>query len=337
MNTSRNSDHLENLIVGHFERTLTPAQEQELAKAISKSEEAKQLFLSHMRMEGRLHSLGRDGFLRVSDQKLPAATGNAESQAVASSRSERRTNSRFWKVLASLTACLFLIVAITWSVYPQSASASTVLQKAQLAAAELIDRTYRLVISRSRTGEEPIERELEINLRGEGQFLVRPQNSAYVMGSNGTDFWMARKSGPIAVTEDYQALSPELKKRIPNRWLLDVLASPEEPLFLNFPKLLTLIEQSCDIELVESDDPDSRHLRATFRKSQRSKMKIIDLWIAKESGVILKAEILTRYQSRVQFELLESMPLSDQWYQYDWHFPDRKVKRVKRTTQLPGR
>ena len=79
MNTSRDLDYLEDLVVGHFEGSLTPDQEQELAAAISSSEDTKQLFLSYMRMEGRLHSLGRDGFLREPDHESFKTPGPIES------------------------------------------------------------------------------------------------------------------------------------------------------------------------------------------------------------------------------------------------------------------
>ncbi|MGB2501594.1 MAG: hypothetical protein ACPIA2_18005, partial [Mariniblastus sp.] len=62
-NESINRDDVEALILGHFEGNLDAKQEQQLAAAISTSTESKTLFLSHMRMEGRLHSLGHDGFL----------------------------------------------------------------------------------------------------------------------------------------------------------------------------------------------------------------------------------------------------------------------------------
>ena len=57
-------NNIEELVVGHFDATLSDEQEEELAAELAASDSAKQLFLSYMRMEGRLHSLGRDGFLR---------------------------------------------------------------------------------------------------------------------------------------------------------------------------------------------------------------------------------------------------------------------------------
>ena len=65
---------IENLIVGHFDGTLNEEQEKELAKTLGTSPAAKRLFLSYMRMEGRLHSLGRDGFLREPETELKANT-----------------------------------------------------------------------------------------------------------------------------------------------------------------------------------------------------------------------------------------------------------------------
>ena len=61
---AENRNQFEDLIIGHFDGTLNEEQEKELADALTSSGEAKQTFLSYMRMEGRLHSLGRDGFLR---------------------------------------------------------------------------------------------------------------------------------------------------------------------------------------------------------------------------------------------------------------------------------
>ena len=55
--SEQQNEQIEDLIVGHFDGTLTAEQEKELAAALSSSPAAKHLFLSHMRMEGRLHSL----------------------------------------------------------------------------------------------------------------------------------------------------------------------------------------------------------------------------------------------------------------------------------------
>ena len=73
-NEPMNKRGVENLIVDHFDGALTAAQEQQLADALTTSTETKRLFLSYMRMEGRLHSLGRDGFLR---EPIPEPDGLA--------------------------------------------------------------------------------------------------------------------------------------------------------------------------------------------------------------------------------------------------------------------
>ena len=54
---------LEDLIVGHFDGSLSADQEKELADQLTESTPAKLLFLSHMRMEGRLHSLVRGAYV----------------------------------------------------------------------------------------------------------------------------------------------------------------------------------------------------------------------------------------------------------------------------------
>ena len=98
---SMNQNDIEDLIVGHFDGTLSEEQERELAGALTTSAEAKQLFLSYMRMEGRLHSLGRDGLLREpTTEALVALSQPADS--VPEVRSRRRS----WRsrVLAASTS-----------------------------------------------------------------------------------------------------------------------------------------------------------------------------------------------------------------------------------------
>ena len=53
----------EELILGHFDNRLTDQQESELAHKLATCPETRARFRTQMRMEGRLHSLGRDGFL----------------------------------------------------------------------------------------------------------------------------------------------------------------------------------------------------------------------------------------------------------------------------------
>ena len=68
-NQNKNKMDIEDLIIGHFDGTLNDQQEQQLARALTESREAQQHFRTQMRMEGRLHALGRDGFLREPDVK----------------------------------------------------------------------------------------------------------------------------------------------------------------------------------------------------------------------------------------------------------------------------
>ena len=143
---------------------------------------AKQLSLSYMRMEGRLHSLGRDGFLREpaaeshESTRQPADTMPAVERVPQRPRSWR---SRIWTASPSLVVCC--AVVLTWALWPSPVSASSVLQKAQQAAAEMVDRTYRLVLSNPNASGGPSSREVRVTVRGGGRFVVQPDNGMYVM------------------------------------------------------------------------------------------------------------------------------------------------------------
>lgn len=154
--TAQGNHHntIADLIVGHFDGNLSEDQEQELAKAIDESPESKRLLLSYMRMEGRLYSLGHDGFLSAADaQPAGSALGTRPKQ-----------RSRLWAAASSIAVCAVLVAILSWGLWPSSLNASSVLQKAQEAAAELIDRTYRVTISG--TKEHSQSREFTINVRG---------------------------------------------------------------------------------------------------------------------------------------------------------------------------
>lgn len=326
-------DNLENLVVGHFEGSLTTEQEQNLASMLSNSAEAKQLFLSYMRLEGRLHSLGRDGLLREPDPPIIEAKERPTARQASSGRPQR-ISARALRILASLAVCLVAMATISWLLATKPVSANAILEKAQLAAAELIDRSYRLVISNLRTDNERGDREVEISLRGGGNFLVQPENGIYVMGFDGSDFWLARKAGYVAVTSDYQSLSSELTSRIPNRRLLEFLSAPQQPLLLDLESLLKRIRESYDVELVESESDELQHLRGTLRKGEPAViMPIIDLWIDTESGVFVKAELVKPDKRSATIELLESRPLPEDWYRHEYHFPDHKVRRLNTKSQ----
>lgn len=330
---SQMPNNVEDLVVGHFEGSLTTEQEQKLASVLSHSEEGKQLFLSYMRLEGRLHSLGRDGLLREPDPPIVAAKERPTPRQDSSGRPQR-INARALRILASLAVCFVAMATISWLLTTKPVSANAILEKAQRAAAELMDRSYRLVISNLRTENERGDREVEISLRGGGKFLVQPENGIYVMGFDGSEFWLARKAGFVAVTSDYQSLSSELTSRIPNRRLLEFLSAPQQPLLLDLESLLKRIRESYDVELVESESDEFQHLRGTLRKGEPAViMPIIDLWIDTESGVFVKAELVSPDKRSVRIELLESRPLPEDWYRHEYHFPDHKVRRLNRDSR----
>ena len=327
-------NHIEELVVGHFDGTLTEKQEKELAEKLAASASAKQLFLSYMRMEGRLHSLGRDGFLRepiLETQDVDARPADSTHGVRNHPAPERSRRSHGWTVSTSLAVCAS--VMITWILWPSSVSAGSVLERAQQAAAEMVDRTYRLVMSHPDSEGEPTTRELTITVRGGGRFVIQPEHDAYVMGSDGTDYWMARRNGPVFITGDFRALAPELQRQIPNRRLLnDVLASPNEPLLLGISDLLQLIERRYDVELVDSANPAEHHVRATRRSNVRRRPSIINLHADAETGVVLKAEVNFPDSRQRRWELIETSNLSDQWYHHSQHAPDRQVKRLDAPT-----
>jgi len=325
---------LENLIVGHFEGTLAEEQEANLADALATSAEAKQLFVSYMRMEGRLHSLGRDGFLREplaepAIEPKRAATVPTDAAPLALSGRPRLP---LFAATTSLAVCaavvLMLLSGVLW---PSSVSASSVLQKAQQAAAELIDRTYRVTISQTREHSE--SREFTINVRGGGRFVMQPADSEYVMGNDGTDYWLIQRDGPVWVTSDFRSVALEVKKKIPNRGLLGLAASPDEPLLLGVSDLLSMIQRKFDVELIESGTVKEHHIRATVNSSRRNHPEVIDLWSEVASGVVLRAEVKWSNGSQRRFELVESVKLSEQWYHHWAHAPGRKVERIHAASQ----
>ena len=328
--TATNHDVIEELVVGHFDGTLTEAQEKKLADALATSAAAKQIFMSYMRLEGRLHSLGRDGFLREPAAESHESARQPADTMPAVERIPQRPHSwrsRIWKVSTSLAVCG--AVMLTWVLWPSSVSAGSVLEKAQQAAAELVDRTYRLVMSHPNAEGGPATRELRITVRGGGRFVVQPEHGAYVMGSDGTGYWMARRNGPVCVTGDFRTLAPELQQRIPNRRLLDgVLASPDEPLLLDISGLLLLIERRYDVELVDSGIPAERHVQATRRSGVRGGPSVINFQADAASGVVLRAELNFADSRQRTWTLIETPTLSDEWYHHSQHAPDRPVERV---------
>ena len=327
-NIADDQNDIEEMVVGHFDGTLTDAQEKELAVALAASDAAKQLFLSYMRMEGRLHSLGRDGFLREPSTEAQKIVPKPTDSTPAVHTPWHSRRSRVWAASTSLAVCV--TVMLTWALWPSSVSASSVLERAQRATAEMVDRTYRLVVSDLKADDGPASRQLRITVRGGGRFFVQPDHGAYFMGSSGADYWMARRNGPVFVTDDFRSLAPELQRRIPNRGLVDgVLTSPDEPLLLDISGLLLLIEGRYDIELVASSDPEEHHVRATRRSDFRGGPSIINFQVDAESGVVLKAEVNFRDSRQRIWELIDTPTLSEQWYHHSEHAPDRPVERLK--------
>lgn len=323
---------IESLIVGHFDDTLNEEQEKQLASALAASPKAKQLFLSHMRMEGRLHSLGRDGFLREPAGESAADPHPPLIHTVDVAPSDRIGRQRIHLFAASsLAVCvammLMLLSGVFWS---SSVNASSVLQRAQAAAAELIDRTYRVTISNE--GDRSSMRELRVDARGGGRFVLRPLDGAYVVGSDGSDYWLTRHNGPVWVTKKRWLLVPKLKRTMTNSWLFGIASSPNEPLLLDMAGVLSLIERKHNVELIDSASSSEHHVRATWKRGRRNPAPnapvSIDLWADAESGVGLRAEMRWADGRHIQFELLESMPLSDRWYHYSKHAPEGEIRRL---------
>ena len=165
---------VENLIVGHFDGTLNEEHEKELAAALAPSDEAKQLFLSYMRMEGRLHSLGRDGFLRKPSKEPAIELEQSVPQSADVVPLVGSGHQRLRLLAASsLAVCAgVILILLSGVLWPSTVNASSVLKRAQAAASELIDRTYRVTISRK--GERWSKRVLRVNARGGGRFVLRP-------------------------------------------------------------------------------------------------------------------------------------------------------------------
>lgn len=326
----------EDLIVGHFDGNLSVDQERELAKAIAESPESKRLFLSYMRMEGRLHALVRDGFVKAIDiQNVVATAGSIESTTsqTAGSRPEESQHhsarSRLWAASSSVAVCAALIALIGWGLWPSSVNASTVLRRAQQAAADLVDRAYRVTLFDSSRKNARAEQELMINIRGDRLFAIQPTDGSYLMGRDGKDYWLTQRSGPVWVTEDFRTLAPELRRKIPNRGMLALAASPEEPLMMQVSSLLSLIETSYDIELLDSQNASENHIRATARSRRKSRPNTIEFWADTESGVVVRTELRWEGNRLARFELIDSQTLSDLWYRYSERAPDREVKRLE--------
>ncbi len=325
------SKQIDDLIIGYFDGSLNEVEEHELVALLKDSLDAKQRFLSFMRLEGRLHSLGRDGFLREPKDtagvdaltELMAERLNLDDQRVSRTR---RNHARLASLIAS--AAVVLLAFSTWIFSPTSVSASTVIQQAQKAAAEMVDRTYRLTISNANAEAQVPSRELDITVRGGGRFVVQPLDKRYIMGSDGDEYWLTWKEGPVRVTRDFRSLAPELQRKIPDRRLLEIATSPEEPLLLKLESLLALIDSRYAVELLDSKDSTLHHIRATQLGRTRNRPMSIDLWSEAEAGVVQQIRLSMPSGRLGVFELRETPILSNSWYSYAEHAPDRAARRI---------
>ena len=111
---AENRNQIDDLIIGHFDRTLNEEQEMELADALTSSGEAKETFLSYMRMEGRLHSMGRDGFLREPPAELAIEPERPAPQPVVDEPVVRSDRQRLRLIAAStsLVVCAVVILML---------------------------------------------------------------------------------------------------------------------------------------------------------------------------------------------------------------------------------
>ena len=325
----REMAEVEELIIRHFDGTLSQQQERELAGHLASSPEAKQLFLTHMRMEGRLRSLGRDGFLREPEAEIDQLS-LPQTDRERTARSKPNTtlgSSRLRVTTTSLAVCAVVILMCSiWTLLPTTVNASTVLIKAKQAASELVDRTYHLTLSHTDSNSVRQTRELVMTLRGGGRFVVRPVDDRYVMGSDGSEYWLAWRSGPVWVTKDYRSLAPKLQRKIPDRRLLELAASPEEPLLLEMDSVLSLIDRRYDVLLIDSNAPTQHHVHARLRSGKRGGPRQIDFWSDKESGVVQRVELQWPNDRQATFVLGESAELSEDWYHHSSHAPAREVE-----------
>ena len=204
--------------------------------------------------------------------------------------------------------------------------ACSVLRQAHQAAQELVDRTYRVTLSNP--NDQALEQELTLNIRGGSKFVLRPVDGSYIMGSDGSQFWMARPDGPVWVTSNYRALAPALRRRIPNRRILGLATSPNKPFLLDITELLSLIKRKYEIELINPSGTPEHHIRATLRSEVVNVPEKIEFWTDADTGVVIKAKTYWPDQNIRTLELLNSEPLNPNWYQYPLHAPNAEARRL---------
>ena len=200
-----------------------------------------------------------------------------------------------------------LLLLTSWSPWP---SASGECAGAAIEAAKVrgFDPPRDLLNPKDQTSSK------NSDLRGASQFVIRPVDGSYIMGSDGSEFWITRPNGPVWVTNTYRSLAPALRRRIPNRRILGLATSPNEPLMLEISGLMTLIKRNYDIELVNSPGSPEHHVRATLRSARANVPQHIEFWADSDTGVVTKAVTHWPNQCSRALELVTSEPLHQDWF-----------------------
>ena len=312
----------EELILKHFDGSLDQLQEKKLAAILRNSSEARGLFRSYMRMEGRLHTLGRDGFLDIPPEDQASISILESSNAIGRSQ-------KLYAATSSIAICAAVVLIFTtWILSSTAVNADSVLSRAMQAAKDATDRRYEITISKLDGRSAERARKLTMTLRGGGKFVLRPFDGRYVMGSDGVDYWLAFDTDTVWVTRDFRVLAPELQRNIPDRSLLELAAAPEEPLLLRMDSLLSLIEKRYDIQLVESEDEGSHRIRAVLRVNRKAGPDLIEITADAFSGVVQRVELNWESERRAVFELTDSPSLPSQWYRHSDQVSADSVERL---------
>lgn len=240
-----------------------------------------------------------------------------------------------WLTWGSVAVCFAVTLVALWSNRSSTANASSVLQQARLAAMESVDRSYLVTMTKLAAGkDQPNVTEVELNMRGGGRFVIQPQNKRYVMGNDGTNFWLIFKEGPVLVTGDILSLPREQMRQIRNLPVVQLASNPNELLLLELASILELIEKSYSVALLESEDPGLRHVLARRRDGRRLGPLTVDLWVDVHTGVVRRMELELMPSSdkvlakRVSLVQIDSRMFSESWYEYAEHAPGRAVSRV---------
>lgn len=290
----------------------------------------------------RLHSDRELSTTRSSCWQELAADEAVEifSDRVSDAGLHRRSKPR-WLTWGSIAAGFAATLIFMWSYQPSTTSAASVLRQARFAAAEWVDRSYQVTMTKLVAGKDhPIVTEVELNVRGGGRFVVQPQSKRYVMGNDGADFWLILKKGPVWVTSDVRFLPREQMRKILNSPVVQLASGPNEPLLLELASILELMEENYNVELLESEDPELRYVQARRRAGRRSGPLTIDLWVDVHTGVTRRMELeLVPFSDkilakRVSLVLIESRVFSESWYGHAEHAAGREVSRVGAKTEM---